>query len=567
MKKNILYMAALAIMAAACTSEDETMVSSPEKKGDVKMITETVRAFSGDNGTTRVAVDASAKSTWSKNDRVAVHVDDGKYYTTDALATGGSNTADFTVTYPDGSARDAFAVYPASIVAEEATNYGQEGATLDVTLPASYKLAELSDNTTPCPAIATNEAGSDWEFKQLCGLLRLTVESVPANAKRLEIDFNGKKVCGDFSVAAAVTPGTSVIATEDDDANDCVTITKNGEDAVLGATTLVLNIPLPVGAYSGITVTAYDALTDGKVLFTATCPFAYTAARQHGTKRTAYFPSFFRGYDVSTGILKRSKEGEKPATYSLTYGEMSWTNDPETGKVIYSLPEGCNPFEPAVNWNNNDALNKYFNLWRTLRDELGADADNNIDATSDKLPTGWQFPSAGVSQHSTGTDWGNILFAKQKLPITVNGATVSAANGSFAMVAVELGDGNGYSVAAGTYYGLLLLRDGATIPEGYLTNTGYGHPYTDNKLTEQQFNELVKMGCLFISATGNYSETYKWRDLNEWYQCGFYWSITYNSSKDKIYHFEFDEAGNVSVATSSSDRNLYQVVKLVKRVN
>lgn len=567
MKKNILYMAALAIMAAACTSEDETMVSSPEKKGEVKMITETIRAFSGDNGTTRVAVDASAKSTWSKNDQVAVHVDNGKYYTTDALATGGSNTADFTVTYPDGNARDAFAVYPASIVAEEATNYGQEGATLDVTLPASYTLAELSGTTTPCPAIATNESGSDWEFKQLCGLLRLTVESVPANAKRLEIDFNGKKVCGDFSVAAAVTPGTSDIATEDDDANDCISITKNGEDAVLGATTLVLNIPLPVGTYSGITVTAYDALTDGKVLFTATCPFAYTATRQHGTKRTAYFPSFFRGYDVSTGILKRSKEGEDPATYSLTYGEMSWTNDPKTGKVIYSLPEGCNPFEPAVYYKKDDALNKYFNLWTTLRDELGADANNNINATSNKLPAGWQFPSAGGTQHSVGTDWGNIMFDKQKSPITVNGAAVSAANGSFAMVAVELEDGNGYSVAAGTYYGMLLLRDGAAIPEGYLTNTGYDHPYTDNKLNEEKFNELVKMGCLFISVTGYYSPTYKWRDLNTTYQCGFYWSNTYNSSRGKIYYFDFDEAGNVSVATASSDNGRYHVAKLVKRVN
>jgi hypothetical protein len=293
MKKNIFYMAALAVIAAACTNED-ALVTNPANNGtsDVKMITETISATNGDDAT-RADVDADAKFTWSAGDQIAVHVSDGKYYTTEALAAGGDKSATFSVTYPDGQARDAFAIYPASLVAADAANYGQSGATLDVTLPCSYTLAQVSGTTTPCPMIATNAAGSGWTFKQLCGLVRLTVNGIPGSTKRLEIDFDSKKVCGTFSIATP-TPGTSTIETSTDAANDIITITKDGTDVTLndGAwlNGLVLNLPLPTGSYSNIVITAYDALTGGTPILIATDKFSYTAARKMGAKKTVSFP-------------------------------------------------------------------------------------------------------------------------------------------------------------------------------------------------------------------------------------------------------------------------------------
>ena len=285
-------MAALAMLTAACSSEDDTLVTTPEEsgKGEVKMITETIRATNGD-GATRANIDAEAAFSWSTGDQIAVHVSDGKYYTTDVLLSGGSSEAVFTVEYPAGSSRDAFAFYPASIVAESATNYGQSDATLDVTLPSSYTLDKVSGNTTPCPMIATNTAGSGWEFKQLCGLLRLTVGQIPTAAKRLEIDFNGKKVCGNFSITSP-DPGTSVIATSEDANNDKIVITKDRTDVALGSTELVLNIPLPVGAYTSIDVVAYDALSGGTPLLAGIVPFSKTAARAKGRKATALMAGF-----------------------------------------------------------------------------------------------------------------------------------------------------------------------------------------------------------------------------------------------------------------------------------
>ena len=287
MKKKLIYMAALVMLAVACNNEDNPFLSGNENNGtgEVKMITETITATSGDaNGTTRADVDAYAKFTWSKYDKIAVHVSDGKYYTTDALAEGegGSNSADFSVSYPEGKVRDGFAIFPASIVAPESENYGQEGRTLDVTLPSSYTLAEVSGTTTPCPMIAANTPGSGWEFKQICGLLRLTVNEIPDDATYLLISFGGYQVCGDFSIASPnsdePTLSTSAITGESPtNAGDRIRITDLG-----GNTSITVNIPLPAGQYNGIIISAWNS-SNVKVQDLA---FSYTAKRAKGKKMT-----------------------------------------------------------------------------------------------------------------------------------------------------------------------------------------------------------------------------------------------------------------------------------------
>lgn len=288
MKKIFFYFMVLVAAAACGMVEEENNLSLT---GNSRMIIEVISGSHGFSTKASIA-DTDGAFAWTAGDNIAVHVskgDDHKYVFTsgEGGASVAAATADFSVSYDEGYTRDAFAVYPSTIVSASASNYGQSGASLDVTLPGSYTLAQVTGETTPCPMIATNTAGSDWTFYQLCGLLRLTVNDIPADAKRLEIDFNGKKVCGDFSVASAVTPGTSVIATADDATNDCITITKDGSNATLGASSLVLNIPLPAGQYGKITVTAYDALTGGTALLIANVSFSYLADNAHATKKEA----------------------------------------------------------------------------------------------------------------------------------------------------------------------------------------------------------------------------------------------------------------------------------------
>ena len=281
------------MLTAACSNDDDSILNGGSTSA--KMITETIMATNGDtdgSASTRAAVAADASFTWTAGDQVAVHVSNGQYYTTTALAAGDyTNTATFTVTYPDGQSRNAFAVYPASIVAANAANYGQSGTALDVTLPGSYAIGEVSGTTTPCPMIATNTAGSGWTFKQFCGMLRLTVNNIPSTATYLKIDFNGKKVQGAFSIASPVAAGTSTIATSATTGTDDI-ITITGLDG--SAANYDINLPLPTGDYTDVTVTAYNS--SNLALLTITRPMkasgTYTAARAKGRKVTAALPVF-----------------------------------------------------------------------------------------------------------------------------------------------------------------------------------------------------------------------------------------------------------------------------------
>ena len=341
--KSIICLAALAMLAAACSEEDNAVQPGNETggTGEVNMITEIITATNGDaNGSTRAAVDDDAKFSWTAGDVIAVHVSNGtngKYVTTNPLTAGdiSEDGADFTVSYEEGYSRDAFAVYPASIVATDAANYGKEDQTLDVTLPSSYTLAEVGGEMTPCPMIATNNAGGVWTFSHLCGLLRLKVTNIPFTAKRLEIDFDGKQVCGDFSIESPVTPGTSVIATTDGADNSVITITKDGTDALLGVADVVLNIPLPTGTYTAINVVAYDA--EGAAITVGNVAFNYTASRKKGKKidvsvtsaPTASFTFTFQNQESNLGNnlrFVRLFSSQNKLHNETTYGPYTVSN-------------------------------------------------------------------------------------------------------------------------------------------------------------------------------------------------------------------------------------------------
>ena len=288
MKKGFFYIPALAVLAIACQKmENNPAPNTEEPIPEVKMITETV---SGNRGASTKATisNTNASFAWTAGDNLAVHVSNGdshKYVVTSKGADAAAASAKFTVEYEKGYSRDAFAVFPSNLVSTIAANYGQIGHTLDVTLPGSYTLTQVQGEVSPCPMIATNEPGAGWDFYQLCGLLRLTVNDIPTEAKRLEIDFNGKKVCGDFSIASPVIPNTSNIDTADDATNDYISVTKDGTDALLGETSLTINIPLPAGTYNKISVIAYDEISGGNAISAGFVPFARSVDHTNATKK------------------------------------------------------------------------------------------------------------------------------------------------------------------------------------------------------------------------------------------------------------------------------------------
>ena len=566
MKKYFLYIPALALLVVACIKIDNNEPAPIEEEPApvVKMITETVSASRGVVTKATISNNADASFAWTVGDNVAVHVSQGnnhKYVVTSKGADAAAASAKFEVTYEEGYSRDAFAIYPSYIVNPNATNYGQYNTQLDVMLPSSYTLDQVSGETSPCPMIATNTPGNGWEFFQLCSLLRLTVDAIPPAAKRLEITVSEgpDAICGNFRINRVqngyINPEEAVLVRNGSGGSSTITITKDGTEKTLGVASVDINIPLPVDddAYSNISISAYNAISGGNLIVSSSLSFPYKATKARAVRRSMSFAamSAFRGYEVSTGILQRDGS-TNPATYKLTAGEMVRTADPETGEWTYSLPAGCKPFVQATYYGQPESRSKYYISWTTLKNELGADG-NNIDSDSDLLPSDWWFPTGNGGSSLNTTDWSKILFGAPKSAIKVNGTTVTEK--AYAMVTVTLTEGNSYGVSPGSYNGFLLLRDGTTIPSGYLSTWGQSSKYSNNVINETQFNELTQLGCLFISSTGYYNSGWKYpEDIH-------YWSSLYNKD-DLSYELENGASSGVSFSTFRYGREV--LVRLVK---
>lgn len=287
MKKSyLLFIAAGLCCLAACNKEMENN-ETPESPESVKMITETINANLGAD--TKVTIADDGAFAWTAGENIAVHVSNGdshKYVVTTSGASAAAASASFTVSYEEGYSRDAFAVYPSTIVATDAANYGQSGKALDVTLPNEYTLEQVSGTTSPCPMIASN-TGSSWEFYHLCGMLRLTVNSIPSDATGIVIQFPGKKVNGAFSIASTVIPGTSTIETATPGSGeDQITVTFDA-----GVTSATVNLPLPTGDYDDVFITPVGSST--KVAAARHIKAGgYTAQAAHGRKLTTTMVSF-----------------------------------------------------------------------------------------------------------------------------------------------------------------------------------------------------------------------------------------------------------------------------------
>ena len=323
MKKIFIYSTIVIALAIACDKADnEPVQKTQEPDFEVKMITEKITG-TRENPTKVTIANSDGAFAWTIGDNIAVHVSNGdshKYVFTSGE--GGASTAtasaSFTVSYEEGYSRDAFAIYPSSIVSASAANYGQSGTSLDVTLPASYALSDIQGEKSPCPMIAINSPGSDLEFKQLCGMIRLTVNGIPSDATGMVIQFPGKKVNGDFSIATPVNPSASTIQTG---------VPSSGEDKITvtfsaGITSATVNIPLPTGDYGDVFVIPIGSAT--KVAASRFIKAGgYSADRAHAKKLTTTMVSFSVS-DTKKVIFSPGNLVKTDATYTVGSGNETY---------------------------------------------------------------------------------------------------------------------------------------------------------------------------------------------------------------------------------------------------
>ncbi|MBQ4389972.1 MAG: hypothetical protein II824_08405 [Bacteroidales bacterium] len=344
MKNKFLYIAAasMAVLAAGACQKESRTEEVPVTATEEVIANPVVIRAALDADETKATVSSAGNFAWTAStDRVAYHTTDGYVVSSGASETGAST--EFTV---DGNkTRDAFAIFPSTIVAADATNYGQESTTLDVTLPGTYTLDQVMGTNTPCPMIAPSNADA-WSFSQLCGLIRMTVNSIPPSATKLTVDFHGNKVQGAFSIASPVTPGTSSIVTSDTDGDDDIITITFDADGTSWRDGIDINLPIPTGDYTKVTVKAYNN-SDPRPLLSVTRKVkigedSYTLARAAGKKLTASLPAFSISDTKRVAIAKSNLQFTRDAAlagsaWDMNQGTWSFMEYPwsivETGNV------------------------------------------------------------------------------------------------------------------------------------------------------------------------------------------------------------------------------------------
>lgn len=265
MKKNCYFIfAALMLITAACAQEELPVPgedSNTETSGFVY-----IEAVSELTGETKSSVDADdGDFKWSTGDKVAVYAAGG-YQISEGLTADfdakSSATFAFAGDFGQGD-RVNFAVFPSDLACDEFGDvYTGEQVTAEgllINLPATYNLSAVKGTMAPTPMIATNASGKNLDFKSICALVKFTLHSIPMQTQYITFDFNGKKVRGEF-VIKNVVPGeeaTKVVATDTEEFDDVITV-YNDKVFTTFQKDLIVNIPIPAGEYSKVTITTWD---------------------------------------------------------------------------------------------------------------------------------------------------------------------------------------------------------------------------------------------------------------------------------------------------------------------
>lgn len=197
----------------------------------------TVRAES--DGTRATVNGTTGAFAWEAGDQIAVHLNSG--YQSATLTAAGTTT----LTAAAGSVRNGYAIYPASVAD------GTADAPV-IILPASYSIAsDLQSTSAPLPMVAVNDPDSDLlYFHHVGGLMRITCVTIPAGTKTVTVTMD-KGIAGSFPVTG---PGTVTPMIAPGGTGTSVAFTVSGDGLASAASNVVLNLPVPCGTYTSMTV-------------------------------------------------------------------------------------------------------------------------------------------------------------------------------------------------------------------------------------------------------------------------------------------------------------------------
>lgn len=435
-KTNMLLWATSFVCVAIFSGCAKVNIDDPIEENVPSENIVVLQATANENDTKAELALADGAFSWNTTDRIAVATSAGYKASTGAAVVSGAN-ASFSVDLDDATLNtNAFALYPHTLVMNAAgtapledcdKNHDGYDDNLVVYLPDTYTIGDVTSPKVPCPMIARNVAEGTMEFKQLCAILCVKVNSVPSSAKSLVFDFNGKKVSGRFEIAANPTPGTSSIVADDNDSFDTITITGlDNKDWIDG---LIINLPIPTGVastnvFTTVKVTAKNSLSETVLEMTRPIKVGenWVPARATRRKIVASLPAFSVSDDVRVHIAKSNLQLTRPDTDKtwayyqaqglLTWSFMpkSWSRETDTDiEVDYANKTAVRSFSWGTSGHNFNATTPnsygaYYQPWNT------ADGD---ESKNKEARLGSDFGPKGTNLNLTGTfaygDWGRKI--------------------------------------------------------------------------------------------------------------------------------------------------------------
>lgn len=225
-----------AVLAAGCDDSEQEYNPNIKfsKTGDVTLIA------SIENCTTRASLVNTGEARWQREDAVSVICTDGTAVKFTLDGTGETRRAFFTGTIPAGKEMGGYALHPASATLS--------GNTLKAVLPD-----EITPSTAGSCSVMVAEIGNSSEitFRQLMSYFTVQLGNVSTEAVKIELKAD-KNLSGEVSATLPDAFGTG-IAAQDGSNGLVITLPEKRES------TITASFAVPVGEYSSLIATAYDA--------------------------------------------------------------------------------------------------------------------------------------------------------------------------------------------------------------------------------------------------------------------------------------------------------------------
>lgn len=260
MKKSIFLLSAAAVMFLAACQE-----KSISEECGITSLTATVEQ-QGEPGATKTYFESKTVK-WSAGDAIEVFHSGDKSYRYDLTSGDGTTSAKFTSSEAT-SGTPQYAIYPYSAGATIS------GSTITFSLPATQTYAANSFGNGANVAVA-KIIGSNMEFKNVCGVLRLSLKG-HMKVSRIELKGNNDEwLCGTFTADADSSVPEAQFSADGGNTLtlDCTSF--SGGSVQLSKTATDFYFVVPVGAFGGdtkggFTATVYDVAGDSYNLELAT---------------------------------------------------------------------------------------------------------------------------------------------------------------------------------------------------------------------------------------------------------------------------------------------------------